>query len=237
MSGRPASSIAAFETPILELRPPASTAPTDAPSLPLDGMSPVWQRSSRRMARELVHIEAARSAVLERTGPLPAEDVSLDLALGRVLAEDVASADAIPPFDNSAMDGFAVRAEDTRRASADSPVTLRVVDESRAGAPAASSAAAGEAIAISTGAAMPVGCDAIARIEETDLRDDSITVTAPVEPGRDVRRAGDDVHAGDQVLRRGAILGPSELGVLASLGRGTVPCARRARLSVLTTGD
>lgn len=169
--------------------------------------------------------------------PLPAEEIALDDALGRVLAEDVASADAIPPFDNSAMDGFAVRAEDTRRASADSSVTLRVVDESRAGAPAASSAGAGEAIAISTGAAMPGGCDTIVRIEDTELRDDSITVTAPVEPGRDVRRAGDDVHAGDQVLRRGAMLGPSELGVLASLGRGTVPCARRARLSVLTTGD
>ena len=189
------------------------------------------------MARELVHIEAARSAVLERTGPLPAEDVSLDLALGRVLAEDVPSADSIPPFDNSAMDGFAVRAEDTRDATPDDPVTLRVVDESRAGTPAASSPSSGEAIAISTGAAMPAGCNAIVRIEETEYRDASIAVTAPVEPGRDLRCAGDDVRAGDLVLRRGGVLGPSELGVLASIGRGRVSCARRPTISVLTTGD
>jgi molybdopterin molybdotransferase len=189
------------------------------------------------MARALLDIEAARRGVLDRVRPLAGEAVALDSALGRVLAEDVASADAIPPFDNSAMDGFAVRAEDTRGATPDAPVTLRVVDESRAGAPATSTAGVGEAIAISTGAAMPAGCDAIVRIEETEQRDGSIAVSVPVESGRDVRRAGDDVRAGDVVLTRGTVLGPSELGVLASLGRAIVSCARRPRLSVLTTGD
>jgi molybdopterin molybdotransferase len=189
------------------------------------------------MARELLDIEVARRAVLERVRPLPAEDVALDEALGRVLAEDVASGEAIPPFDNSAMDGFAVRAEDTLGATPDAPVALRVIDESRAGAPAAATAGAGEAIAISTGAAMPPGCDAIVRVEETELRDGSIAVSAPVEAGLDVRRAGDDVEAGDVVLRRGAVLGPSELGVLASVGRGVVPCTHRPRLSVVITGD
>jgi molybdopterin molybdotransferase len=189
------------------------------------------------MVRELLEIEAARRGVLDRVRPLPAEEVALDWTLGRVLAEDVASADAIPPFDNSAMDGFAVRAEDTRGASADTPTTLRVVDESRAGAPAGSSAGPGEAIAISTGAAMPAGCDAIVRIEETEQRDGSIVVSVPVEAGRDVRRAGDDVRAGDVVLARGTALGPSELGVLASVGRAAVLCARQPRIAVLTTGD
>ncbi|MFL5891506.1 MAG: gephyrin-like molybdotransferase Glp [Solirubrobacterales bacterium] len=189
------------------------------------------------MTRELLDIEVARRAVLERVRPLPAEDVAIDDALGRVLAEDVASTESIPPFDNSAMDGFAVRAEDTGAATRDAPLALRVVDESRAGAPAGSIAGPGEAIAISTGAAMPVGCDAIVRIEEVEESDGSIAVSAPVEPGRDVRRAGDDVEAGAVVLRRGDMLGPSELGVLASIGRAVVRCARQPRLSVLTTGD
>ncbi len=189
------------------------------------------------MGRELLDIEVARRVVLERVSSLPAEDVALDAALGRVVAEDVTSTEAIPPFDNSAMDGFAVRAVDTRSAVPDAPVVLRVVDESRAGRPAASSAGPREAIAISTGAAMPAGCDAIVRIEEIDRRDGSIVLSAPVEPGRDVRRAGEDVRPGEVVLRRGTVLGPSELGVLASLGLAAVPCARRPRLAVLTTGD
>jgi molybdopterin molybdotransferase len=189
------------------------------------------------MVRELLDIEVARRAVLERVSPLSPEDVSLDDALGRVLAEDVTSAEAIPPFDNSAMDGYAVRAGDTLGAAAEDPVALRVVDESRAGAPATGTAGPGEAIAISTGAAMPAGCDAIVRVEEVEVRDESILVTSPVDAGRDLRHAGDDVMAGDVVLRRGAVLGPSELGVLASVGRTAVPCGRRPRVAVLTTGD
>jgi molybdopterin molybdotransferase len=189
------------------------------------------------MTCELLDIEVARRAVLERISPLPSEEVALDGALGRVLAADVSSAEAIPPFDNSAMDGYAVRAEDTRGASPGDPVALRVVDESRAGAPATAAGGPGEAIAISTGAAMPAGCDAIVRLEDAELRDGSIVVSSPVDPGHDLRHAGDDVKAGEIVLRRGAVLGPSELGVLASVGRAGVPCARRPRVGVLTTGD
>jgi molybdopterin molybdotransferase len=195
------------------------------------------QRSSLEMTRELLDVEVARRTVLERARPLRAEDVALDDALGRVLAQDVASAEAIPPFDNSAMDGYAVRADDTRGATRDAQVTLRVIDESRAGSPAVGSAGTGEAIAISTGAAMPTGCDAVVRIEETEQRNGSIAVSGPVEEGRDVRRVGDDVRAGELVLRRGAVLGPSELGVLASIGRVGVSCARRPSVGVLTTGD
>ena len=99
------------------------------------------------MARELIDIEDARRAVLARASPLDTEQVGIDDALGRVLAEDVSSAHAVPPFDNSAMDGYAVRSLDTRGASPAAPVVLRVVDESRAGAPASASAGSGEAIA------------------------------------------------------------------------------------------
>jgi len=189
------------------------------------------------MARELMDIEDARRAVLERVSPLDAEEVGIDDALGRVLAEDVSSAHAIPPFDNSAMDGYAVRAIDTEGASPDAPVVLEVVDESRAGAPASASAGRGRAIAISTGAPLPAGCDAIVRLEETELRGRSIQVTASVDPGRDLRRAGDDVREGEVVVGHGAALGPSELGVLASVGRASISCSRRPRVAVLTTGD
>src|SRR5947207_15251186 len=117
MSGRPASSNVAFGVPIRELLPPASTAPTSAslrsPAEVREGMAAVWQRSSIRMERELLDIEVARQAVLDRVRPLDAEDVALDEALGRVLGEDVSSTDAIAPVDNSAMDGFGVRSADT----------------------------------------------------------------------------------------------------------------------------
>jgi molybdopterin molybdotransferase len=189
------------------------------------------------VARDLMDIEEARSAVLERCTLLGTEEVAVDDALGRVLAEDVSSAHDVPPFDNSAMDGYAVMAADTADASPDGPARLVIVDESRAGAPAGSRLASGQAIAISTGAAMPDGADAILRREQAELRDGSIHVTVPLEPGHDVRHAGDDVGAGDQVLGRGASLGPAELGVIASVGRASVRCAARPRLAVLTTGD
>jgi len=189
------------------------------------------------MTRELMDIEDARRAVLERVSPLDAEEVALDDALGRVLSADVSSAHAIPPFDNSAMDGYAVRAQDTGGASPDTPVVLRIVDESRAGAPAAADVGVKEAIAISTGAPMPAGADAIVRLEDAQLRDGSLALTSSVDSGRDLRHAGDDVMAGDVVVQGGTVLGPSELGVLASVGRAVVPCGRRPSLGVLTTGD
>ncbi len=189
------------------------------------------------VAGKLMDIEVARRAVLERCSLLGTEDVVIDEALGRVLAEDVSSSHPIPPFDNSAMDGYAVSAADTAEAAPDRPVRLRVVDESRAGAPAKSALAAGQAAAISTGAAIPEGADAILRLEDTELRDGSIVVTAPLEPGYDVRRKGEDVRGGERVLARGAPLGPAELGVTASVGRERVRCAARPRVAVLTTGD
>src|SRR5919201_2404372 len=178
------------------------------------------------MARDLIDVATAREIVLEEAKPLGTEEVPLRRALGRVLAADVRCDEAIPPFDNSAMDGYAVRARDTAGAARGAPLRLAVVDESRAGHPARSSAAAGQAIAISTGAAIPDGCDAVVRLEEASSVDGAIEIDAPVEPGRDVRRAGDDVKPGELVLPRGAVLGPAELGVLASLGRGAAICGR-----------
>jgi molybdopterin molybdotransferase len=189
------------------------------------------------MTLELIEIETGRRAVLERVSRLASEEVPLREALGRVLASPVDSADPVPGFDNSAMDGFAVRAGDTVGASAESPASLRLVGESRAGHPAERELGAGEAIAISTGAMVPAGADAVVRVEDTASGDGEVQVVAEVGPGQDIRRAGEDIRAGDMVLEAGTVLGPAELGVLASVGRSSVPCARRPRVHVLTTGD
>jgi molybdopterin molybdotransferase len=189
------------------------------------------------VARKLIEIEDARRAVLQRVSPLPSEDVGLEHALGRVLAENVESADAVPGFDNSAMDGFAVRAADTGGATAEAPATLRLIDESRAGRPAGRSLGAGEAIAISTGAMLPQGADAVVRVEDTGTSDGAVNVLVEVESGRDIRRAGEDIEPGEVVLKAGNEIGPAELGVLASVGRSGVACTRRPRVHVLTTGD
>jgi molybdopterin molybdotransferase len=159
------------------------------------------------------------------------------VALGRVLAEDATSAEPVPGFDNSAMDGFAVRAADTRGAEGGRPVELALAGESRAGHPARRALARGEAIAISTGAVVPEGADAVVRIEDTSVGEGQVTVRVRAESGAYIRRAGEDIRAGDTVIPRGGEIGPAELGVLASLGLAGVRCARRPRLSVLTTGD
>lgn len=179
----------------------------------------------------------ARRLVLERVRPLAGEPVPLHSALGRVLAVDVESAEPVPAFDNSSMDGFAVRAADTAGASAAAPVALRIADEARAGRPAESSLDAGQAIAISTGAMLPEGADSVVRVEDTATRDGRVEVSVEVEPGNNVRRRGDDIEPGAPILRRGVTIGAAELGVLASVGLVEVSCARRPLTRVLTTGD
>ncbi len=186
---------------------------------------------------QLIEIEKARRLVVERASSLEAEPVALRNALGRVLAEDASAAEPVPAFDNSAMDGFAVRAADTHDAGPNCPVPLRIVGESRAGRPAARRLGAREAIRISTGAMLPDGADAIVRVEDTRPADGRVQLLATTEPGRDIRRVGEDVEPGAPVISRGTALGPAELGVLASLGRAQVSCARRPRVAVITTGD
>lgn len=184
-----------------------------------------------------IELERARELVLARASPLAAEPVSLREALGRRLAEDAVASEAVPAFDNSAMDGYAVRAADTREARPEAPVVLRLAGESRAGHPAAGHLDAGEAVAISTGAAVPAGADAVVRVEATRREGDRILVEEAVAAGRDLRRAGEDIRPGETVLGAGAGIGPAELGALASLGAATVSCHRRPRVCVLTSGD
>lgn len=205
-----------------------------------------------------IEIEAARREVLARVRPTTTEDVSLAEALGRRPVVDAVAEAPFPPFDNSAMDGFAVRAADVAEASPDSPVALTIVDESRAGHPAAKALGAGEAIAISTGAMLPAGADAVVRVEDTARGPATPTgpggadagpprspagtagrvlIRAAVAADANVRHAGDDISAGETVLPGGAELGPAELGALATIGLDPVPVRRRPRVAVLTSGD
>jgi len=184
------------------------------------------------VAGRLIEFEAAREAVLEAAAPLGAEEISLRDALGRVLAETVLAPEDVPAFDNSAMDGFAVRAADTAPGA-----RLRVVGESRAGTPAESELGQGEACAISTGAAIPAGADAVIRVEDTRREDGFVELAVAVEAGRDLRTAGSDISAGSVVLEQGIRIGAAEIGLLASAARARVQVGRRPRVAVVTTGD
>ncbi len=184
-----------------------------------------------------LELEQARSLILAATGRLPAEQVELRAALDRVLAEDVSSDAPVPAFDSSAMDGFAVRAHDVVHVAAGRPSILRVVGESRAGAPSRATIGDGDAIAISTGAIVPDGADTVVRVEDTRRHGDRVEVLAAYAQDRNLRRAGEDMQAGQVVLRAGRRIGPAQLGVLASLGYHRVACAREPRLSVLASGD
>jgi len=178
----------------------------------------------------LTSIEDARAAIASSCAPLPAEPVAVGDAAGRVLAADLRAIADVPGFDNSAMDGFAVRSDASSGA-------LPVVDESRAGAPASSTLAPGEAIRISTGAALPAGADAVAPVEQAHEHDGRVTLAAVVAPGQHVRRAGEDLRAGALALRAGTRLDAGALSVAIAAGAGTLACARRPRVAVLCTGD
>lgn len=168
--------------------------------------------------------------MLAATVRLAAEPVPLGIALGRVLAEDVVAATDLPPFGNSAMDGFAVRHDASSGA-------LRIVGESRAGTPAPLAVGPYEAIRISTGAPLPDGADAVVPVEDAREEDGTVTATAAAQAGQHVRRAGDDLRAGTVVLRAGDRLGAAELGVAVGAGAAELLCARRPRVAIVCTGD
>ena len=175
--------------------------------------------------------------MLERAPQPQSEAVALAAARGRVLARDVTSADDVPGFDNSAMDGFALRSAEVAGASPAAPVELRLVGESRAGAPYAQTLGRGEAIAISTGAMVPAGADAVLRVEDAEQVDGRLRVAAALPVGKEIRRAGEDIRAGERVLSAGTRLGAAELGVAASTGVAELACAREPRVAVVVTGD
>jgi len=182
-------------------------------------------------------VAQARERILQRIRVLDAEDVALTATNGRVLAEEVHSDRDVPPFTNSAMDGFAVRAADTAGASETAPVRLNVLGEIRAGVAPPTSVRAASALRIMTGAVMPEGADAVVRVEDTADADGQVEIRVAVERGTSVRQAGSDIRRGDLVANAGRVLTPGLIGVIASVGRRTIRCVRRPRVLLLTTGD
>jgi len=183
------------------------------------------------MPAPLPSIDEARALVLDHVTAPAREEVPVGRALDRVLARDVVTAGDVPPWPNSAVDGFAVQPGPAGR-------RLRIVAESRAGAPAGVPVGAGEAIRISTGAVLPAGADAVVMVEDCEeAPDGTVIVNAEAPPGAHVRRAGEDVAAGITVLHRGDTLGPAELGVAIGAGTATLACGPRPRVAVLSTGD
>jgi molybdopterin molybdotransferase len=185
----------------------------------------------------MLSVEQARERVLSGLSALPAESIPILSALGRVLAQDVEATYDIPPYANSAMDGYAIQAADTARASKDNPARLRVVAELAAGYVCKERVTSGTAIRIMTGAPIPFGADAVVRFERTHLDPNHIQITQPVAVGDEVRSAGEDVHKGDIVLRRGQRLRPQDIGMLASIGKARIEVTRRPQVGVLATGD
>lgn len=175
--------------------------------------------------------------VLDSVAPLPARRTPLFDALGLVLADRVVSPETVPPFTNSAMDGYAVRAADLGHAGRGAVVELEVLADLPAGSVATHEVAAGTAIRIMTGAPLPAGADSVVPVEATEPSGGRVRIAAPVKTGANVRHAGEDLREGEELLPSGFALNPASLGILASVGLAEVPVHPRVRVAVVTTGD
>ena len=189
--------------------------------------------TSARPAPKLMSADDALARILDGVPTLPAVETPLLDALGLVLAEDVAAERDVPPFRNSAMDGYAVRGDDV----ASAPVELRVVGEVAAGGFPDREVGPGEAMRIMTGAPVPEGADTIVRVEDTDNATDIVTITAATPKGMAIRQAGEDLRKGERVLASGTVLRAAEIGLLASVGRAHIRVRKRPRVAVFSTGD
>jgi molybdopterin molybdotransferase len=205
---------------------------TDAGPSPLEtGVSDVADGDRRRSVDEHLRI------VLDGIGTIDPIQVTLLDSQGLLLAEDITAEFPLPSFDNSAMDGYAVRAIDTRDATANEPVTLQVVGDIAAGATTRSGMGPGLAMRIMTGAPIPAGADAVIKLEDTDRGVARVSIPRPVHTGENVRRAGEDIAAGAPALGAGSAIGPQQLALLAALGRDRVMVRPRPRVTILSTGS
>ncbi len=189
------------------------------------------------ISHPMLSVEEARERVLSFFHVLEPERVPLLEALGRVLADDVLADVDIPPHANTAMDGYAVRADDTRGASAGNPRRLQVIADLAAGYVSETEVVPGTAIRIMTGAPIPKGADAVVRFEDTTQQGDQVLIQVEVPVGENVRLAGEDLRRGTLAVGRGKRLRPQEIGMLATVGCKDVPVSRRPRVAILATGD
>ncbi len=191
----------------------------------------------------MISVEEAQEQVLSRITVLDSERVPLLDALGRVLAADVISDIDVSPFDNSAMDGYAIRTGDVREASVLSPVTLQVVDHIPAGVQPDIAVGPGQASRIMTGAPVPAGADAVVMVENTRAGANNgstggtVEILKPPTPGENIRSRGEEVHEGEAVLLSGETVGPAAIGLAASVGHDTLLVRRRPRVAIVSTGD
>ncbi len=185
----------------------------------------------------MLSVTQARELILASIKPLGGERVDLLSALHRVLAEGITSTRNIPPWDNSAMDGFALRAEDTQGASPEKPAQLKIIGDLPAGYSPSQPVSAGEAVRIMTGAPLPEGADAVVMVEYTQSTKEEVKIFRPAQKGDYLRRQGEDVKSGETVLTLGKEIRPADVGMLAALGRPLVSVYLRPRVAILATGD
>ncbi len=185
----------------------------------------------------MITVEKALKGILDSITPLGLEKATLLDALNRVIGEDICASRDIPPKDNSAMDGYALKTQETEGASADKPVILTVIENIRAGYPPRKAPAPGEASKIMTGAFVPEGTDAVVRLEDTKQEGNRVEIFEEAETGLNIRYRGEDVKAGELVIPRGDIVRPAEMGMLASVGRLSIMIHQRPTVAVLATGD
>jgi molybdopterin molybdotransferase len=185
----------------------------------------------------MIHVEEALRLILDTTPVLGMEKVDIITALGRVIGEDICAPYDIPPWDNSAMDGYAVRSEDTGGVSQDHPIVLTVIEDLPAGYVARKRIKKGEAIRIMTGAPLPEGADSVVMVEETEASGEKVKLLKKTEPGQHIRKAGEDVKKDELVIPQGTVLRPAEIGMLAALRRSFISLYQRPTVSILCTGD
>lgn len=185
----------------------------------------------------MITVEEHLERILEQVGPVDTVTLPVTRALGLVTTTDVVSRAELPRFDNSSMDGYAVRAADLEGASAEHPVMLPVVADIAAGDPATQPLAAGQVMRIMTGAPVPPGADTVVRLEDTDGHAREPQFRVHPEEGRNIRLAGEDVRPGDVVVTRGTRIGPAQIAVLVSAGVHEIEVVGQVRVAILSTGD
>ena len=185
----------------------------------------------------MLSVPEASAQILGTISPLPVERIALLDALGRVLATQVVSPITLPPWTNSAMDGYAVRADDIAAVAPGRAVRLPVIETIPAGQFASRALERGEAFRIMTGAPLPDGADTVVRVEDTDAGVESVEIRDARDARRNIRPRGEDLHAGAVVLAAGEVIGAAQIGVLASVGASSVNVYRRPRVAIIGSGD
>jgi molybdopterin molybdotransferase len=185
----------------------------------------------------MIRVEEALNHILNSISPLDLEKTDILNALGRVIGEDIYSGRNLPPKDNSAMDGYALKSDDTKGATSEAPSIVETIEDIPAGYPSQRTIGPGQAARIMTGAFVPEGADTVVKVEDTDRDGNRVRIFVESPRGDNIRYSGEDVKAGDLVISKGKIAGPAEVGMLASLGRSFIKVYQKPLVAIIATGD